>query len=302
MGVFGSARGLARTFGGLIAAGRHGGWPERGIYLEIICCFFKLKLIECTKENAMKYVTKIVFPLFVIALLSVAPAALTGQSFTVAASSAQTSGSPTDWIPVEIDVTNVSGSQLNLRVEIIDRSALPEGWDTQICFFENCFPPGSSMHEGNMAPGHKEPLDITFITSETPSTGTVLVRVTNMDDESEKVELSFTATTGTTSATPAPLANELRLSQNYPNPFAMSQNAITSISFRTPEPGMTTLKVYNLLGKEVRTLVNEVRPAGRTTVTWNGRDNNGRLAPAGIYVYKLTTNTQSVSRRMMLTR
>lgn len=250
----------------------------------------------------MKYATTIVFPLLVIALLSVAPAGLTGQSFTVAASSAQTSGNPTDWIPVEIDVTNISGAQLNLRVEIIERSALPEGWDTQICFFMNCFPPGSSMHEGDMAAGHKEPLDITFITSETPATGTVRVRVTNMDDESEKVELSFTATTGTTSAAAAPLASELRLSQNYPNPFALNRNASTVISYRTPESGMTTLKVYNLLGREVRTLVNEARPAGRTTVTWDGRNNTGRVVPAGIYVYKLTTNTQSVSRRMMLTR
>ncbi|MBR9977259.1 MAG: T9SS type A sorting domain-containing protein [Bacteroidetes bacterium] len=250
----------------------------------------------------MKHVTIVVFPLLVFALLSMAPTALTGQTFSVAAASAETSGEPTDWIPVIIDVTNISGKPLTLRVEIIDRSGLPEDWDTQICFFQNCFPPGTSMHEGDMATDFKEPLDITFITSSTPASGTVRVRVTNVDDEDENVELTFTAVTGTTSASTAPLANELRLSQNYPNPFALNTNSSTVISYRTPESGMTTLKVYNLLGREVRTLVNEVRPAGRTMVTWNGRDNTGRMVPAGIYVYKLTTNTQSVSRRMMLTR
>jgi flagellar hook assembly protein FlgD len=126
--------------------------------------------------------------------------------------------------------------------------------------------------------------------------------VTNIDVPSEKTELTFTATTGSTSAAGVPVASELILSQNYPNPFSMSKSNMTTITYRMADAGNATLKIYNLLGKEVRTLVNEMRPLGKSSIGWDGRDNAGRQVPAGIYVYKLTTNTQTLSRRMMITR
>jgi hypothetical protein len=242
------------------------------------------------------------FPLLLFGLLLLHASGASAQNYRVAASSAVASGHPLDWIPVQIEVENISGKILNLRVEITDRSGLPSGWDTQICFFENCFPPGSTAHEGSMAIGFKEAFDITFITPTEPGTGTVKAVVTNLDNTNEKTELIFTATTMSTSAAGVPAASDLLLSQNYPNPFSFSKSAGTTITYRMAASGNATIKVYNLLGKEVRTLVNEMRPFGKSSVTWDGRDAMGRTVPAGIYVYKFTTNSLTLSRRLMITR
>jgi len=74
-----------------------------------------------------------------------------------------------------------------------------------------------------------------------------------------------------------------RMDQNFPNPF----NPATRINYEIPEQTHVSLKVYNLMGNEVKTLVNEVQPAGPNSVDWNGTDNHGRSVGAGIYFYKI---------------
>ncbi|MGC8858889.1 MAG: T9SS type A sorting domain-containing protein, partial [Ignavibacteria bacterium] len=87
------------------------------------------------------------------------------------------------------------------------------------------------------------------------------------------------------------LPMEYRLSQNYPNPF----NPVTKISFDIPKQGLVTLKVYDVLGREVRTLINEVKNAGSYTVDFNASE----LA-SGVYFYKLEVNGFTDVKRMML--
>jgi len=84
---------------------------------------------------------------------------------------------------------------------------------------------------------------------------------------------------------------EFYISQNYPNPF----NPITNIRFRTANFGFVSLKVYDVLGNEIRTLVNEEKPAGEYVVTFNGSG----LA-SGVYVYRLKTNGKIISKKMIL--
>jgi hypothetical protein len=83
------------------------------------------------------------------------------------------------------------------------------------------------------------------------------------------------------------------LNQNYPNPF----NPVTKISYVIPNgaKGVTTLKVYNLLGKEVATLVNETKASGIYEVEFNAEN-----LPSGIYFYKLTAGKFSETKKMML--
>ena len=81
------------------------------------------------------------------------------------------------------------------------------------------------------------------------------------------------------------------LGQNYPNPF----NPTTIISFSLPEPGNVSLKVYNVLGQEVETLVSGYRDAGIHTVDFDA----SRMA-SGVYFYRITTDNFSESRKMML--
>jgi len=75
--------------------------------------------------------------------------------------------------------------------------------------------------------------------------------------------------------------NDYLLFQNYPNPF----NPVTHLEFGIPDLGFVSLKVYDMLGKEVKTLVNEIKPAGIYSVEFDGSD-----LPSGIYYYKLVVS------------
>jgi N-acetylneuraminic acid mutarotase len=88
------------------------------------------------------------------------------------------------------------------------------------------------------------------------------------------------------------------LHQNFPNPF----NPTTTIAFDLPERGFVTLKIFDIAGHEVRTLVNGHQSAGTKTVVWDGRDHSGRLVSSGIYVYQLQAGNEVRSRKMLLVR
>ncbi len=101
---------------------------------------------------------------------------------------------------------------------------------------------------------------------------------------------------------------EFYLSQNYPNPFNPTTKIKYSIPTTTPlltkDEGvrLTTLKVYDILGNEVATLVNEEKPAGQYEVLWNGKNNKGNEVSSGIYFYKLDAGIKSITKKMILLR
>ena len=97
---------------------------------------------------------------------------------------------------------------------------------------------------------------------------------------------------GVASKTPAVVTN-FDLSQNYPNPF----NPTTSINYSVAKAGQVQLTVYDMLGKEVTTLVNEAKPAGQYTATFDGSD-----LSSGIYFYTLTAGAQQSTNKMMLVK
>jgi hypothetical protein len=87
---------------------------------------------------------------------------------------------------------------------------------------------------------------------------------------------------------------EFSLQQNYPNPF----NPITNIRYDIAESGDTRLVIYNMLGQEVRTLVNGNQDVGRYEVTWNGLDNAGEPVATGIYIYHMKAAGYSKTIKM----
>jgi len=99
------------------------------------------------------------------------------------------------------------------------------------------------------------------------------------------------------------------LAQNYPNPF----NSTTAISYQLSgvrgqltadhgRPSAVTLRVYNILGKEVITLVKQEQRAGRYEVVWDGRDRQGKEVKSGIYLCSLTVDDSKEMRKMVLIR
>ncbi|MEW6509292.1 MAG: T9SS type A sorting domain-containing protein [Bacteroidota bacterium] len=86
---------------------------------------------------------------------------------------------------------------------------------------------------------------------------------------------------------------------NYPNPF----NPTTTISYQLPEQSFVTLKVFDILGREVATLVNEHKPAGMYNVTFNAHHpGRSREITSGVYIYTLSANGFVLSKKMLLAK
>ncbi len=92
------------------------------------------------------------------------------------------------------------------------------------------------------------------------------------------------------------LPGEFELHQNYPNPF----NPTTTISYEIPKPGYVSLKVFNSIGQEVRTLIHGFETAGLKTVLWDGRNNSNVPVSNGIYLYKLQAGEYHSTKKLLL--
>jgi hypothetical protein len=87
------------------------------------------------------------------------------------------------------------------------------------------------------------------------------------------------------------------LKQNTPNPF----NPVTTIEFAVPTPGAVQLRIYDVRGQVVRTLVDrEFAAPAHERATWDGRDEAGQVVPSGVYFYKLIAGSDTATRKMLL--
>jgi hypothetical protein len=86
------------------------------------------------------------------------------------------------------------------------------------------------------------------------------------------------------------------LNQNYPNPF----NPSTTIAFNLPHSGATSLKIYDVRGRLVRTLIDGVQQAGLQNQDWDGRNNAGQQVASGVYMYRLTFGNIVQQKKMIL--
>jgi flagellar hook assembly protein FlgD len=110
--------------------------------------------------------------------------------------------------------------------------------------------------------------------------------------------------TGITENSASPLTpRDFELRQNYPNPF----NQGTSISFQIPMTKSQThiiLKIYNIMGQEIRTLVDESKGVGYYLIQWDGKDKQGNDVTSGVYFCRLIVDSgrSSEMKRMVLIR
>ena len=88
------------------------------------------------------------------------------------------------------------------------------------------------------------------------------------------------------------------LATNYPNPF----NPSTTISYELVGDSHVNIAIYNIMGQEVLTLVNDFRSTGSYSVVWNGTNSNGTEMPSGVYFMKLDTKSHSISNKLSLLR
>ena len=93
-----------------------------------------------------------------------------------------------------------------------------------------------------------------------------------------------------------PVPTEFALQQNYPNPF----NPITTINYDLPKSAHVQLVIYDILGREVRSLINQEQQAGYYSFNWNSKDNFGRPVSAGIYFYQIQSQEFVKTKKMIL--
>jgi len=94
-----------------------------------------------------------------------------------------------------------------------------------------------------------------------------------------------------------PLPEKITLSQNYTNPF----NGNTNIKYMLPYPSYVTLTIYNILGQEVKNIINnQYQYTGTYYVKWDGTNNSGKKVGTGIYLYRLETGNISITKKMIL--
>jgi hypothetical protein len=122
----------------------------------------------------------------------------------------------------------------------------------------------------------------------------VSLTIGNAPDTDRVLDFTYTGTVDAGDPTTRPAA--FALFQNYPNPF----NPTTLLQFGLPTAAHVRVEVFDILGRRVRTLMDETREAGLHSLTWDGHDDYGRQVGSGVYLYRLRTREYAETRKMLL--
>ncbi len=92
------------------------------------------------------------------------------------------------------------------------------------------------------------------------------------------------------------IPNEFKLHSAYPNPF----NPSTTIQFDIPEDSFVSLNVFDMMGRKIKTLLNDKISAGRRSITWDGTNNLNQVVSAGTYFYMISTSNYKSTKKLIL--
>ncbi len=92
------------------------------------------------------------------------------------------------------------------------------------------------------------------------------------------------------------IPDDFSLSQNFPNPF----NPSTTIRYHLPGTGRTRITIFDILGQKMRSLVDEMKTAGKYTIVWDARDDRGNRVSAGAYFIRIEAGNDTKTRKMLL--
>jgi hypothetical protein len=239
---------------------------------------------------------------FVSCLLLATQTLVVGQTFSINPNRSEQNGKAGDYFAANVEIKNLTGQDVTVKLKKMSNT-LPADWSGSMCTTSNCY----GFDATNVEDVLKANTTGTFVfdittTAETPGTGEVVFSVQSKSNPNESYNFTFKITTVTTAVHDPSPARSLSLSQNYPNPFSASRSDYTTISFTSPANVNVAVRIYTLLGREVRTLYSSSRVSGTTSMTWDGRDNAGNFVSPGMYIYKLETGYTTLSRRLLYTK
>ncbi len=234
---------------------------------------------------------------------------LQAQSFTAVADTTYSADTLNSEIIFEITVTNTSNSELTLYVKRTVNN-LPSDWTSSLCF-NYCFSPtldsiatSSDFGARPLSVGESRELTLHVFPHTNNGTGYVTLRFGDAFNFSDSLVIDFTAATNPVGVeSEEHEVTEFHLSQNYPNPFSAKGGQTTTIKYTIPKISgvemqhSASLRVYNILGEEIATLVNKRQTPGNYSVTFDA----GKLT-SGIYFYRLQVGNYSATKKMILIR
>ncbi|MBN2012568.1 M20/M25/M40 family metallo-hydrolase [candidate division KSB1 bacterium] len=164
-----------------------------------------------------------------------------------------------------------------------------------------------SRQYGLLHAGDSQTMDVLFDASQlTDGLYQTILTIFSNQPSAEWRTIPVTLQVGTSGITDmnGAIPSTFALQQNYPNPFSVAQFGVdgTMIRFQLPQPEFVTLKIYNVLGQEVASLVHQDLPAGYHQIRWNGISMTDVPTTTGLYIYKLQAGTFSQSKKMMIVR
>jgi hypothetical protein len=169
-------------------------------------------------------------------------------------------------------------------------------------YFASGFP--SMALVGKMGSGGSAFLVGSSLGENSPKTGTLYLAITSNVVHPEGnfgfyISVIFTKSTLTKASQNPELApSSLSLQQNFPNPF----NPETQIEYTLNERSLATLKIYNSLGQEVKTLVDGVNEPGTYSIMWDGTDNTNQPVMSGQYYYQVSQGREYTAKKAILVR
>jgi hypothetical protein len=143
-----------------------------------------------------------------------------------------------------------------------------------------------------------ETIEITPTSMENPSHDLMFIYLDdskNLVDEQPEFGDITVALSEITGVDPA-LPTKFELHQNAPNPF----NPITGINYDLPKASFVRLEVFNILGQNVKTLVDDYQEAGFQSITWDGTNNNNTPVASGMYFYRIEADDFQATKKMMM--
>jgi hypothetical protein len=162
-------------------------------------------------------------------------------------------------------------------------------------------------YDGDLSLDVGSPIDVGLVTTRilcgTNAGSTYYLAVAARDASGNWSSLSEEVVVGTPTSVPpdtplSPLILETRLYANRPNPF----RGETAIAYDLASPGSVRLKIFDATGRLVRTLVDQVHPAGSFVLRWEGRGNQGQQMPTGVYFARLETQQVRKAMKMVMIR
>jgi Secretion system C-terminal sorting domain len=203
----------------------------------------------------------------------------------------------------EIDLINNSSQEISVSV-IRNELSIPESWSSSLCF-DICFVPhldsiSTTVDYGSspLSSGETRTFSLHVFPMDTDDESRIQLKFVNDQNSSEQYTEEFIAATAIISVDDENTKNmDYSLMQNYPNPFNPSTTINYTIGAKNGSAEFVSLKIFDALGREVSTLINQVQAYGNYNVKFDSKNNP---IPSGVYFYELKTDNFHQIKKMIL--